>query len=142
MKETRLRRLVCLMLQSERLDPISVENLVYPGTPDVNYIGGWIELKVLDKWPTRTSTPVRISHFSPEQRVWLRRRWQRGGCAHLLLVVKNEWLLFDGAVAADHVGKVDKARLYELCTVSWSCHPRAVDFCAALGNSGTPERRA
>jgi hypothetical protein len=103
------------------LDAISVENKVYPGTPDVNYIGGWMELKWLRRWPKNCDeSPVKIDHFTPQQRVWLKRRWRRGGAAWLLLQVRTDWLIFDGETAALIVGRVPRGKLFELCRQSWS----------------------
>lgn len=99
----------------------SVENRVGPGTPDVNYIEGWIELKWLRRWPRNAeASPVLIEHFTPQQRVWLRRRWELGGNAHLLLQVGHEWLLFRGDVAAEHVGRVTRPELYRLAAHRWT----------------------
>jgi hypothetical protein len=86
------------------LDAISVENSCGPGTPDVNYIGGWLELKRVAAWPANLRTPVRIPHFSPQQKVWLARRCQRGGRAYVLLQVERDWFLIDGLVAASGLG--------------------------------------
>ena len=132
MKETRLRRLVCNLLKTLRLDPISVENPAYPGTPDVNYVGGWIELKALDKWPVFKKTPLRIKTFTREQRTWLWRRWRRGGQVHLLVTVGNDWLLFDGVTAADHVGYESRAKLEVLAVECWSRAPQPADLLDAL----------
>lgn len=90
------------------LDAISVENLARPGTPDINYIEGWIELKILEDWPTRKTTCIQVVCFTPQQRVWLRRRVERGGAAYLLIRIADDWLLFDGAVAALHIGHLTK----------------------------------
>lgn len=95
-----------------KLDPVRVENPIHPGTPDVNIIPGWIELKAISVWPLRAETCVKISHFTPQQRVWLYRRWKFApGSTHLLLQVRStrEWLLFDGDVAAKVVGRVTAA---------------------------------
>ena len=91
-------------------DPYPVENPAWPGTPDVNYLHGWIELKQLPEWPVRTNTPVQVEHFTPQQRIWLKKRCKAGGDAWLLLQVKKEWLLFDGTTAAYVLGK-DTTRL-------------------------------
>lgn len=101
------------------LDAISVENSAYPGTPDVNYVEGWIELKWVREWPAREGTAVPVKHFTPQQRVWLKRRWYRNGAAWLLLQVGRTWLLFDGATASQIVGLVDKRTLINRARRVW-----------------------
>ncbi len=102
------------------LDAVAVENRVYPGTPDVNYVEGWVELKWLPRWPKGSEeAPVRVKHFTPQQRVWLKRRWRKGGNAYLLLQAGRDWLLFDGLTAALHLGKVSQPRLRELALAVW-----------------------
>lgn len=101
------------------LHAIAVENPVLPGTPDVNYIGGWIELKMVDSWPVGEDTPLRLPHFTQHQRLWLRTRWKKGGKAFLLLQVGNDWLLFDGITAFEHVGKQPKKFLIQHCLSAW-----------------------
>lgn len=89
------------------LDAWSVENTIGEGTPDVNFTDGWIELKQIGKRPVRKETPVRVHHFTTEQRVKLRRRWHKGGKAFVLLLLDGEWLLFDGCWAARFLGDVN-----------------------------------
>lgn len=97
------------ILCAAKLDPVRVENPIHPGTPDVNLADGrWLELKCLLNWPVRATSPVRIPHFTPQQRVWLYRRWRYApGSTLLLLEIRTggQWLLFDGDVAAKIVGK-------------------------------------
>jgi hypothetical protein len=114
MSERALRRRVVTALKT--LDAIAVENPAYPGTPDVCYIEGWIELKQVDKW---TAGVLRIPHFTPQQRVWLKRRWRRGGEAYLLLQVERDWLVFDGATASEIVGRGDRRQLEEAALKNW-----------------------
>ena len=111
MSEQGMRQRVVKALKS--LDAISVENSVYPGTPDVNYIGGWIELKWVRSWPKRESTPLRLPHFTPQQRVWLQRRERKGGHAFVFLQVANDYLLFDASTAADLLGETPRHELLE-----------------------------
>jgi hypothetical protein len=102
------------------LDAIAVENPIRPGTPDINFVEGWIELKYLSKWPKGADeNPVFFLHFTLQQRIWLTRRRLYGGRAYLLLQVQQDWLLFDGVVAAEHVGKVTRPRLIELAEARW-----------------------
>lgn len=112
MKESAMRQIVVKALSG--LDAISVENPARPGTPDINYIEGWLELKVLEKWPSRASTKIRVPCFTAQQRVWLSRRWLRGGAAYFLILVDKDWLLFDGDVAGRFVGRdFDKNEMIE-----------------------------
>jgi len=105
-------------LMAAKLDPVRVENPIHPGTPDVNLSNGkWIELKCIPRWPVRDTTLVRISHYTPQQRVWLYRRWKYApGSTLLLLEIRadRQWLLFDGDVAAKVVGRAPAVR-HRLC---------------------------
>jgi len=100
-------------LITAKLDPVRVENPIHPGTPDVNLANGfWVELKTIARWPARDTLLLRIKHFTPQQRVWLYRRWKYApGSTYLLLEVRSErqWLLFDGDVAAKIVGRSTEA---------------------------------
>ena len=99
-------------LLAAKLDPIRVENAVHPGTPDVNILDSWIELKAIAGWPARQQTLVRLTKYTPQQRVWLLRRWRAGGGAWLALYVASSrlWYLFDGE-AAQTIGKVPQFEL-------------------------------
>lgn len=110
------------------LDAFSVENLCGSGTPDVNYMEGWIELKHKDEWPKRATSVVRLPHFTPQQRLRLRRRWHLGGNAYLLLQVEQDWLLFDGGTAAVHVGRCDRSTLESIAKARWHSPNLAVDL--------------
>lgn len=101
------------------LDAISVENYARPGTPDVNYIEGVIELKWKKKWPVRPTTIIRCAHFTPQQKVMLARRWHKGGNAYLLSQIDQDWLLFSGDVAAKIYGKSNRAELEEAALAVW-----------------------
>jgi hypothetical protein len=93
------------------LHAFPVENPVYPGTPDISFIGGWIEMKKLDAWPVRPTTKVRLDHYTLQQRAWARIHHHRGGQSYWLLRVQREWLLLHGAVAAEVVGTLTKEEL-------------------------------
>ena len=119
MSEQHMRQKVVRALKE--LDAVSVENPARPGTPDVNFIEGWIELKQLPEWPNNADdSPVLVRHFTPQQRVWLSRRSRLGGNVFMLLQVKQDWILLEGAVAADHMG-VDATRedLFNLAYRHW-----------------------
>lgn len=122
--ESNMRQRVALALH--HFDPVSVENPAHPGTPDLNCSLGWLELKVIDGWPVRPTTPVRIPHFTPQQRVWLTRRWRCDRRAWLLLKVSRgnaaTWMLFDGRTAAEQVGKCTAERLYADALAVWTPH--------------------
>tara|TARA_R110000772_G_scaffold251753_1_gene366829 strand:- start:481 stop:864 length:384 start_codon:yes stop_codon:yes gene_type:complete len=112
-----MRRTVVSKLSE--LDAKSVENSVGPGTPDVNFIGGWIELKWARAWPKRETTPLRLDHFTIQQRRWLSQRRKKGGRAFVLLKVAREWFLFDGEIAAESLGQSTRTELYDLAIKAW-----------------------
>ncbi len=101
------------------LHAVAVENPVMPGTPDVNYVEGWLELKCLSRWPRGEETPVRVPHFRREQRIWIRRRALRGGRVHVLLQVERDWLLLPGQWAADRLGEAPRAELIHHARGVW-----------------------
>jgi len=109
MSEQNMRKKVVKALN--RLNAIAVENPCLPGTPDVNFIEGWIELKWLRSWPKRDDTTVRLEHYTKVQRVWAFRRRRAGGQCWMLIQCGREWLLMDGAVAALTIGHCTKAEL-------------------------------
>ena len=105
------------------LDPVRIESPITPGIPDVNLTPGWMELKFAERWPPRGG-PLRVDHFTKEQRTFLVRRRRAGGNAKLLLKVgDSEWLLFDGTVAAVYLGREPRERLYEMVLARWTRKP-------------------
>ena len=102
------------------LNAMAVENPCLPGTPDVNYVEGWIELKWLRSWPVRPDTIVRLEHYTVQQKVWAFRRRKVGGQCWFLLQVRREWILLDGAVAAFVVNRTTKRELIEHATAYFS----------------------
>lgn len=94
-----------------------IENRLNTGTPDVAYsmrgVHGWIELKFIPEAPKRSDKPLKIDHFTPDQRNWLEKHGKRGGRCFVLLQVGDEWLMFDHT-AVREVGFVPMARLRQL----------------------------
>ena len=104
----------------KKLDAVAVENPARPGTPDVNFIGGWIECKWLRAWPKRPGTPVKLDHpLLPSQKVWIKRRNRRGGRAWVMLQCGREWFLFKGGVACDFLGTASRHDLYRQAYYVW-----------------------
>lgn len=84
-----------------------------PGTPDVSFARGWMELKSVEHWPKREATPLRLPHFTPGQRVWLVQHCAAGGWAFLLIKVARDWMLFDGIWAARYLGEITREEMLE-----------------------------
>lgn len=94
-----------------------IENSCDSGTPDV-YLrslhgAAWVELKHLKEFPVRPTTPIRIPHFTDQQRLWLREEGLLGGNAWLFVQVAKSYFLFDWQ-AAQHI--VDWTR------IQWLAH--------------------
>jgi hypothetical protein len=94
------------------------------GVPDVNYLmrngrGGWIELKFKTLYPIRISkTPVRLNHFTSDQKNWIFKYGEFGGDAWVLLQVKNDFYLFSH-VFVRRIGEVRKEVLEQLAVKVW-----------------------
>lgn len=101
------------------LHAFCVENRVGAGTPDVNYTEGWIELKWMRSWPKRGTTIVKIEHYTKQQKIFAVKRRRAGGNCWLLLQVKQQWLLFDGAVAAIILNKKTAKELFHHAYKVW-----------------------
>jgi hypothetical protein len=104
-----------MLKEFKHLHMRAVENTKGSGTPDLTYVHGWIELKRIQEWPARQDTPLKIGHFTADQRRWLRDRCDAGGNAFMLLHVDHDWLLIHGAVAARIVGKASRQELLAHC---------------------------
>ncbi len=107
------------------LDPQRIESpSTGQGIPDVNLAQCWVELKYLPDWPKRATTLVRHQHWTTDQINWHRARRLAGGRSYLLLKVgKNDWLLFDGLMAAEHFGHLCRADLHRITIARWTRTP-------------------
>lgn len=101
------------------LHAVAVENPACPGTPDINYVDGWIECKWMRQWPSRDDQPVRVPHFTPQQRLWLRERRRAGGRAWLLLQCGRTWVLLQGERAATLLGEATAGELRAAASAIW-----------------------
>jgi len=118
MSEAALSRNVMKLLRP--LDAQRIENSCGRGVPDVNYIGGWLELKQQNNWPKRPTTKVRLDHdLTKEQRIWIRRREKKGGTVYVLLQVSRDYLLLSGGVAATIIGESTEAELRAAALHVW-----------------------
>ena len=116
------------------LGAFAVENGgCHPGTPDIAYVGGWIECKATNQWPARADTPVKLDHdLTRQQRIWLM-KWQRvNGRAFVMLNIAGEWLLFEGLVAVAIIGNGTRDELYESALATWPRMPRTDELCPLL----------
>ncbi len=97
-------------------DPYRVETGGKDGFPDVCHIHGLMELKDAVDWPAKDGTSFKLDHFSPQQRVFAKRRWKAGGLCHVLLRVNQTVLLIPGNRAADWLGKMPKDQTISLAS--------------------------
>lgn len=102
------------------LDMVPVENPCHVGTPDVNFINGWIELKWLRAWPKNEDTVIHIDHYTTEQKQWHYKRRRRNGNVWLLLQCRREWLLFESTMAAMYIGRTNKEDLTGYARKYWN----------------------
>lgn len=103
------------------LDAVAVENPALPGTPDVNYVEGWIELKSVPKWPVQHHVTIKLEHWTPQQKVWHLRRSRVGGQTYVMLeaVVPGDILLLRGETAAKILGAATRQELAAVALAEW-----------------------
>ncbi len=115
------------------LDAVFVENVMRAGTPDINYVEGWLELKWLNEWPKRAETVVKLPKFTPQQRIFLINRCRAGGSARFLLRVGKEWILLPGLWSALNLGKTaTKSQILAAAEKYWPTRLIAVELVAHL----------
>ena len=78
----------------------SHEDRYSEGIPDLSYgaqaVNGWIELKQIDKWPTKADGLAKPKKFTPAQVNWLVRRGKKAGfCFVLVKVAQHDFFLFN-----------------------------------------------
>jgi hypothetical protein len=73
-----------------------------------------LELKALERWPTRARTVVKFTCYTDEQKRFL---WLRQGT--LLLRCKRDYLLFAGREAIYKAGSCGRGELETLATAKW-----------------------
>lgn len=113
-------------------DPVRIESPMESGVPDVNLTVGWMELKYAARWPPKGG-PLRLDHYTQEQKTWATRRIAAGGRVFLLLKVgREEWLLFDGRIAAIFLGKSTREELYKVCLARWTRLPKNEEMSKCL----------
>lgn len=117
----------------------------WPGTPDIYYRGivpmpgpssvrhvldGWCEQKYLRAFPKRANTSVRFPCYTLKQREWHTSFSDAGGKITVLALVKRDWFLFDGNVAArgralhvpaiPRLGDMTARQMHEAALVHWT----------------------
>lgn len=117
MSESDMRSKVIRLLKP--LDAVAVENRVGPGTPDVNFIGGWVELKWWRSMPAKPDTPATLDHYTKIQKLWLKRRQLKGEKTWVLAQCKREWWLFDYPNLLE-VGEMTRIEMIEKSFSYWA----------------------
>lgn len=100
--------------------------LTMRGIPDTNYAfdcgkRGWIELKCIPKMPKGYTS---LTKYTPEQRLWAKRRSKTGENVYFLLQVGNEVFLFKTTDIEHHKAFTEEI-FREKCLASWV---RTIDF--------------
>ncbi len=121
--ESNLWKCVRGLLRPLGVHLVPVENPKWPGTPDCNWcykaVEGWMELKHVPKWPARDHTPLRLPHFTVQQKLWIENRYRARGRVHVFLQVDKDYLLFSPPKCLQ-LGQEMKLDLYDLSDYCWT----------------------
>lgn len=114
-------------------DAFRVENLLYPGTPDINFIGGWMETKHVKNYPAKETDLITHPDFTISQRAFLKRRALMGGKTFLFVQVQKDYYLFDGITGANYFGFLEKKYLLKRAKAFWQGRfPKSEELMAAI----------
>jgi len=88
------------------------------GIPDVvcsiNDTHHFIELKCVPSFPKRENTPIRLPHFTSDQKWWLKQHGEAGKYCYVFVKVEKEYYLFRwGNVSG--LGEWNKKEMHENC---------------------------
>lgn len=78
---------------------------------------GWMELKVMPKWPKRPTSLVMLPHYTVDQARFLEAWGKVGIGAFILAQIEDEFLLIDWRHANAVQKGVAKSKLQELATL-------------------------
>jgi len=93
--------------------PIGMSDTFYK----INDIPGWCELKYVREYPKRISTPIRVNHFTEDQKRFLGRMIRHGYKARVLVMVEDDLYLF-GSPALFSVGKMQRDVMHDNALVN------------------------
>jgi hypothetical protein len=82
-------------------------------------IRGELELKHSPDFPKKDATPVRLRHFTDEQRLFLISRGETGGYCWVLWQIKRDYFLFDHTVVWQ-LGDLPKQGLLDHAYRHWT----------------------
>lgn len=105
---------------------VRVESSTMSGISDIIYsmngdrIRGFIELKYIKSWPKRANTIIRISHFTPSQRLFLSSHEDSAGYCYIFLQVERDYLLFSASLdICTRLGSLCRRDLEKLAKKIW-----------------------
>ncbi|MCK9231141.1 MAG: hypothetical protein RBS96_02535 [Dehalococcoidales bacterium] len=105
--------------------PTDIESPCSPGVPDIYYTNrvykrmGWVELKYIHRWPINSQRILKVEHFTPQQKNWIRLNHKAGARVFLMIQVGKDYLIFDGETA-QNVGAMNKHEMFVMALKSWS----------------------
>lgn len=93
------KRIIKIFKTVAGVHAMPVENPAHTGTPDINLcnvVTGdyWVEVKIVEEYPKRPATPLKIDHFTVAQKTWMKDRKSAGGSVFILAQVEEDYYLF------------------------------------------------
>tara|TARA_A100001015_G_C15001046_1_gene718517 strand:- start:1659 stop:2096 length:438 start_codon:yes stop_codon:yes gene_type:complete len=128
MSERNLWRYLQRNLKDNKSLLMRVENSLYKGIPDVNYLidgnEGWIELKYMPEYPKKDITEVKVPHFTKEQKIWHDIRYKNKGRTMVLIQVDRDYFIFKKE-RINLLGSLTKKKMFQYANKSWK---NKIDF--------------